>query len=151
VEGYATHQEPSPCFPPPQICGAVFMTNQEKTYLVAETFSEISHTHDDGLNSVTKQMVAFFVESIRLAEVKLAPEFLISLTEVRNAVRVLRRIVATGPDLIDNKLPCHLPRKVIVYLTHLFNACLKFSNFPIAWKRANVIPILKPDKNASEM
>jgi hypothetical protein len=50
------------------------------------------------------QMVASFTESIRLAEVELTPEFLISPTEVRNAVRVLRLTGATGPDLIDNKL-----------------------------------------------
>jgi hypothetical protein len=113
--------------------------NQEKTDLVAKAFSDVYHTHDDGLNLVTEQMVASSVESIRLAEVDMSPEFLISLTEVRNAVRVLRFTRATGPDLIDNKLLRHLPRKAIVNLTHLFNACLKFSYFPIAWKRANDI------------
>jgi hypothetical protein len=99
LEGY----KPSPCPSPLNSEGIVFVTNQEKADLVAETFSDVYHTHDDGLNSVTEQMVASSVESIRHTEVELAPKFLISPTEVRNAVRVLRLTVATEPDLIDNK------------------------------------------------
>jgi hypothetical protein len=121
--------------------------NKDKADLVAKTFSDVYHAHDDGLNPVTEQTVASSVESIWLAEVELTPRFLISSTEVRNVVRVLRLTGATELDLIDNKLLRHLPRKAIVCLTHLFNACLKFSYFPIAWKRANVIPILKPSKD----
>jgi hypothetical protein len=37
-----------------------------------------------------------------------------------------------------------------VYLTHIVNACFKYSHFPTAWKQANVIPILKPGKDPSD-
>jgi hypothetical protein len=60
--------------------------NQEKADVVTETSSEV---YGDGLNSVTEQMVASSVESIRLAEVELAPKFFISPIDVRNAVKVL--------------------------------------------------------------
>jgi hypothetical protein len=134
-------------FSPIKLEGTVFVTNQEKTDLVAETFSNVYHTQKYGLNSVTEQTVASSVESFRLAEVELVPKFLTSPTEVRNAVRELHLTEATEPDLIDNKLLRHLPRKAIVYLTHLFHACLKLSYFPIAWKCASVIPIFKPGKD----
>jgi hypothetical protein len=38
-----------------------------------------------------------------------------------------------------------LPRKAIVYLIHIMNACFKYSYFINAWKQTNIIPILKPD------
>jgi hypothetical protein len=47
----------------------VFVTNQEKANMVAKTFSAVYHSHDDGVNSVTEQMVASSVESIQFAEV----------------------------------------------------------------------------------
>jgi hypothetical protein len=125
----------------------VFPLPQEKTDLVAETFSNVHHTQKYGLNSVTEQTVASTVESFRLAEVELVPKFLTSPTEVRNAVRELHLTGATEPDLIDNKLLRHLHRMAIVYLTQLFHACLKLSYFPIAWKYASVIPIFKPGKD----
>jgi hypothetical protein len=51
---------------------------------------------------------------------------------------------AAGPDQINNRFLKKLPRKAIVYLTLIMNACFKYSYFPTAWKQANVIPILKP-------
>jgi hypothetical protein len=85
----------------------VFVTNQEKANLVAKTFSAVYHSHDDSLYSVTEQMMASSVESIQFAKVELTPEFLISLTEVRNAISVLRFTKAAGSDAIDNKLLRH--------------------------------------------
>jgi hypothetical protein len=55
-----------------------------------------------------------------------------------------------GPDQKNNRLLKKLPRKAIVYLTHIMNACFKYSYFPTAWKQANVIPILKPGKDPSD-
>jgi hypothetical protein len=120
---------------PLKLEGTVFVKNQEMAVLVAETFSNVYHTQKYGLNSVIEQTVASSVESFRLAEVELVPKFLTSPTEVRNAVRELHLTGATELDLIDNKLLRHLPRKAIVYLTHLFHACLKLSYFPILQAR----------------
>jgi hypothetical protein len=43
-----------------------------------------------------------------------------------------------------------MPRKAIVHVTPIMNACFKYSYFPIAWKQANVIPSLKPGKDPSD-
>jgi hypothetical protein len=40
----------------------------------------------------------------------------------------------------------HLSQKALIYLTRLFNNLLCSGHFPNAWKRAKIIPILKPNK-----
>jgi hypothetical protein len=70
---------------------------------------------------------------------------------MRNTIRSLQLTKAAGPDQINNRLLKKLPRKAIVYLTHIMNACFKYSYFPTAWKQANVIPILKPGKDPSDL
>jgi hypothetical protein len=57
---------------------------------------------------------------------------------------------AAGPEQINKPLLKKLPRKAIVYLIHIMNACFIYSYFPTVWKQANVIPILKPGKDPSD-
>jgi hypothetical protein len=40
-----------------------------------------------------------------------------------------------------------MPRRAAVYLTYVFNSCIKSCYFPNTWKHASVIPIPKPDKD----
>ncbi|KAL4149098.1 hypothetical protein QTP88_003114 [Uroleucon formosanum] len=40
----------------------------------------------------------------------------------------------------------NLPAKTIIQLTHIYNATLRFSYFPLTWKSATIIPILNPSK-----
>jgi hypothetical protein len=54
---------------------------------------------------------------------------------------------ACGLDGIPNECLRHLPRRPLVYLTHLFNRCLRLSHFPKAWKEAEVITLPKPGKD----
>jgi len=48
--------------------------------------------------------------------------------------------------LITNYIVKNLPRKAIVYISHLYNAILRLSFFPNSWKHSIVILILKPNK-----
>jgi hypothetical protein len=61
----------------------------------------------------------------------------------------LRNGKAPRRDAINNFLLKNLSRKALVYLTYLFNGCLKLSYFPTKWKHANVIAIPKPNKDLS--
>jgi hypothetical protein len=53
---------------------------------------------------------------------------------------------ASGLDGVPNKCLRHLPRRPLVHLTHLFNYCLRLSNFRKPWKEAKVM-LPKPSKD----
>jgi hypothetical protein len=46
----------------------------------------------------------------------------------------LRKICELELDGILNECFRHLPKRPLVYLTHLFNYCLRLSHFPKLWK-----------------
>jgi hypothetical protein len=70
--------------------------------------------------------------------------YVYSLTEVRNTIQFIKVIKVDGPDQISNRFLKKFPRKAIVYLTHIMNACFTYSYFPTAWKQVYFIAILKP-------
>lgn len=67
--------------------------------------------------------------------------------EIKSTIKFLKNNKAPGIDGIMNKLLKHLPKKMLVLLTYLFNSIFKFSYFPIEWKKAKIVAILKPGKN----
>lgn len=58
----------------------------------------------------------------------------------------LKKRKSPGEDNIQNELLKNLSRKAIVFLTQLFNACLRLSYFPLTLKSAKIVAILKPGK-----
>lgn len=55
--------------------------------------------------------------------------------------------LSSGPDSIPSIVLKHLPEKIIDNLVILFNNMLNNFYFPIAWKTANVIPLIKKGKD----
>uniref|UniRef100_A0A1B6IY88 Reverse transcriptase domain-containing protein n=1 Tax=Homalodisca liturata TaxID=320908 RepID=A0A1B6IY88_9HEMI len=51
-----------------------------------------------------------------------------------------------GCDSITGKILKELPRKVIIFLTFLFNAILRLEHKPLQFKRAQLIVVPKPGK-----
>lgn len=58
---------------------------------------------------------------------------------------------APGYDLITGKVLKELPQKAIRYITIIYNAILWLSYFPVQWKIAQIILILKPGKEVEEV
>lgn len=58
---------------------------------------------------------------------------------------------APGWDLITGEILKHLPRKVIVMLTYLFNAAFRLKHVPACWKVAEVIMLPKPGKQPNDV
>jgi hypothetical protein len=54
---------------------------------------------------------------------------------------------ACGIDGVPNECLRHLPRRPLVHLTHLINHCIRLSHFPMPWKEAKVIALLKAGKD----
>ncbi|CAA9999005.1 unnamed protein product, partial [Nesidiocoris tenuis] len=70
--------------------------------------------------------------------------------QVKNSIRRSSTKKAPGNDLITQPLLVNLPRKTLVLLTSIYNAMLRITYFPTAWKRATVILIKKPNKPAKD-
>lgn len=71
--------------------------------------------------------------------------------EVWRNIKTLKKNKAPGYDMIDTKVLEESPRKVIVYLTMLFNAVMRVGYFPDLWKVSNVIMLQKPGKPIHEI
>lgn len=50
-------------------------------------------------------------------------------------------------DLITNQIIKHLPKKIILFLTFIFNSPLRLSHDSHMWKRSKIIMISKPRQN----
>lgn len=75
------------------------------------------------------------------------PATLTTPREIRNTIHRLRTRSAAGPDGISPAALKNAPRKLLVYLTRLFNAMLQLSHFPDQWKTAKVLMLPKPGKD----
>jgi len=67
--------------------------------------------------------------------------------EVQEAIRGLEVNKAPGPDGIPKRALKHPTQRAVSLLVLLFNAILITHHFPIVWKHARVISILKPGKD----
>lgn len=68
-------------------------------------------------------------------------------TEIVQIIDKLKNKKAPGIDKINNKCLKHLPVNILIFLTALINAIIKFSHFPQSWKTAVICPIPKPDSD----
>jgi hypothetical protein len=67
--------------------------------------------------------------------------------DLKKLINSLKLRKACGIDGIPNECLEHLPRRQLVYLTHLINHCLLLSQFPEPWKEAKVITLPRPGKD----
>ena len=74
----------------------------------------------------------------------------ISHYEITHAIHHSFKNSSPGPDRIHPAMLKHLHPKSIDYLNLLFNEIFISESFPSQWKKAIVIPILKPDSDSSE-
>eukprot|EP00663_Eupelagonemidae_sp_cell21sb_P006070 gene6070-4240_t len=70
--------------------------------------------------------------------------------ELQTALRSLKRRKAAGPDGIANEMLLHLGEQGKEVLLRLANASWGTATVPAAWRVAEIIPILKKDKDPHE-
>jgi len=66
---------------------------------------------------------------------------------VQQIINQIPKRKAPGADSVTNTAIKLLPRNSVLFLTHIFNGCLRIGYFPTAWKHAIVITIPKPGKD----
>lgn len=77
-------------------------------------------------------------------EINIDPSTLTKPSEIKEIIKRLKSKKSPGQDGIRNVLLKNLPRKGLVYLTKVFNGCIKLMHFPSIWKHATVVGIPKP-------
>ena len=73
--------------------------------------------------------------------------FILTTSEISAAIRNSNNNNSTGPDDISIRHLKHIGPLGLTYLTNTFNLALNTNTIPHMWKLANIIPILKPDKD----
>ena len=73
----------------------------------------------------------------------------ISETEISHSIDTCSKTSVPGVDQITTSMLKHLHHNSITHLTSIFNRIFRTGSFPLAWKIALVIPILKPLKYLS--
>ena len=69
-----------------------------------------------------------------------------SPSDIKFAIQKCTLRKSPGFDLITAEVARCLPKRAIVLLTHIFNAILRLSYFPLLWKFSKIILFPKPNK-----
>ena len=132
-------------------CNTTLFTNHEKAEEIAKTFYSSHVLTQDMHDQETEDSVTDSIDLIsnsRIEQKELA-SLMTTPKEVNREIRRLKNKKSPGDDGIPNKVLKQFPKRAIIMVTKIYNACLKFSYYPDTWKVAKVIPIPKPNKNLS--
>ena len=124
------------------------ITAAEKAEAISSHFEAVHKTNDHMAETHhTQQVERDLAAYMERNEDQNTPTRLATPREVHGIIKSMRPRKAPGEDGIQNIVLQQLPRKAIVYLTMLINACLILCYFPKEWKRANVLPFPKAKKD----
>lgn len=125
--------------------GSWARSNEEKASIFAEhlktIFEPFPPSQSADLNE-QKEIEDFLSIPCQLS----LPIKYITPADVKYAIRGLKMNKAPGFDLITGQILKELPSKGIMLITHIFNAMLRLTYWPITWKYAEIVMIQKPNK-----
>lgn len=84
--------------------------------------------------------------SILIYPFQILPQLNTSPSDVKFTIQKYCLKKSPGFDLITAEVARFLPKRAIVLLTHIFNATLRLSYFPLLWKFSKIILFPKPNK-----
>lgn len=125
-------------------------TNIDKANAIANTFVKYHNTTYNWISPTLENIVSDANNTLQNKSLNLHTEtckYHTKPTEVKNIIHKLKNKKAPGIDNLNNTILKHIPKKCIVQLTKIFNACLNFGYFPSVWKKAKVIALPKPNKD----
>uniref|UniRef100_A0A2M4CVF1 Putative reverse transcriptase-like protein n=1 Tax=Anopheles darlingi TaxID=43151 RepID=A0A2M4CVF1_ANODA len=137
---------------PPLIVDSISLTTgKDKCKALKAHFqaaNQITHYSDSPLRPAVDRTVKDFL--FANPSPSFTPGDLIRPVVIKNLISNLKNKLSTGPDGLNARTLKQLPPKALVYLTFIFNSCIKLAYFPVEWKRAKVIPIHKPQTTPSD-
>lgn len=115
--------------------------NDEKTEMFAQHLETVFQPHNNPTNVDPRPVYqpTKLIKRVTLMEVAIEID------------KNLNPKKAPGIDELSPSLFKELPRKAIIMLTYLFNACFRLKYVPNCFKIAQIIMIKKPDKPAEEV
>jgi hypothetical protein len=116
---------------------------EETVKLMLEHFTPEDNAQDD--SEFHKQIRARSQGTVIIPDDR---EF--TLAEIRNAVESMDNKKVPGEDGITGEIFKQIFEPLPKYITTMYNGCLRKGVFPKRWKRAKLIPIVKPGKEDCE-
>ncbi|KAK7113996.1 hypothetical protein V1264_000134 [Littorina saxatilis] len=74
----------------------------------------------------------------------------ITMAELKNAIKKLKKKKSPGPDNITNEMLQHIGNSALQKLLGIFNLSWRQGQVPQCWKEARMIPVLKKGKNKTK-
>jgi len=116
-------------------------SDEEKANLFAEHLADVFKSSD---SQNTKQ--ALYENQLQQPLQLSPPPKAINPSDVTFTIQRLKKRKAPGYDLITAEILSHLPKKAILFITHIYNSILRTTYFPVLWKYSIIKMILKPQK-----
>ncbi|GBP91928.1 RNA-directed DNA polymerase from mobile element jockey [Eumeta japonica] len=127
--------------------GAWARSDYDKATAFAEHLHEV-FTPLTNNNLAKDDEIASYLQSLNLL---CFPVKAVKLAEIAGEIKALPKKKAQSYDLLDSTLLSNLPKKGIMFLVILLNACLRLCHYPTQWKLAQVVMIFKPGKQIEEV
>jgi hypothetical protein len=129
----------------------LLLTDKEKADEIGRIFNMAHYTtYNDASDSTTESMVKGSCHIVNFLSPEIQESILPTPKEIKLIIRKLKIKKSPGLDKINNILLKKLPQKAIIFLMHIFRACIKLCYFPDRWKHAKITPIPKPGKDLSK-
>ncbi|GFU20546.1 probable RNA-directed DNA polymerase from transposon X-element [Trichonephila clavipes] len=138
-----------PRFPPFNGPTGIALSDTNKTEVIAHSLEKQFHLndiHNPRKDEIITSVVDAYMDS-NINNTDIIPPTLPS--EIIQIIKKIKIKKCPGRDGITNKMLKKLLRLTIFKITNIINNMLTLRYFPMSWKTAVVIPILRPDKNSA--
>ncbi|GFT16183.1 reverse transcriptase domain-containing protein [Trichonephila clavipes] len=125
-------------------------TNKETASLLAKHYENKSKLT---FNAIDRKLLRTYRKTIKYSKIynhKNIFTIPFSMEELEAAIAKMNPGKAPGPDVIFGRMVQHFGNLAKKELLEIFNLSWATGKLPKIWKLSTVIPILKPNKNASE-
>lgn len=129
--------------------GKIYYTGEEKANVIAK---KIKNTPQNGINDMTTQEIEE-ENNRKFNEHEEQPNnnnLKTSPNQIKRIIKQIRPYKAPGYDGIQPKHLKKLTQKILAQLYYLYKECIDKNYFPKIWKKAIIIPIRKPGKEARD-
>jgi len=129
-------------FPIKKPDGSLAINDKEKAEAHRHHLSQVFNPNDSTMPSIENKILNSLDSPLPMT----LPPKPFTPNAVKSFIQKFPLGKSPGHDLITAEIARRLPNKAILHITHIFNAILRLSYFPIQWKLATIILFPKPNK-----